>query len=232
MATSKKISAPSADAFVRFSLGAVEVAAADALRESTDNEILSAQAVYDLLFVKHGVTVAALLPRKADDAKRTNEEAAQYDFARRFHAVVRCGADVAAKLFDGNVKGDVILQRAGISRKTGAAYKPQAKRQITQSIFNSDDWGAFVKRMATIGEARGIAAKVAAGEMSEADAEAAGKRGTGTKNPLRTRAMDTAATLCKILRTDVEKHDGSFDAKVGQKMAALISDIMSANGFK
>jgi hypothetical protein len=214
---------------VRFSLGAVEIAAADAWREATDNEVVSAEAVYDLLFKGHGVTVAALLPRKADD-KRSNEEAAQYDFARRFHAVWRCGADVAAKLFDANVKGEVVLQRAGISRKSGKAYKPQAKRQLIQSIFNTEDWGGFIKRMAAIDEARGIAAKVAAGEMTEAEADEAGKRGASSKKTDLKQFQDRMADVIKGLRKDPEKQDGTMSPDVMSKLAVAFADIMKANG--
>jgi hypothetical protein len=225
-----EVAAPVAAPLVRFSLGAAEVAAADAWRKATDDEVVSAEAVYDLLFKAHGVTVAALLPRKTDDPARSNEEAAQFDFAKRFHAVWRCGADVAAKLFDANVKGSVVLQRAGISRKTGKAYKPQTKRQLTTSIYNTDDWGAFVKRMAAIDEARGIAAKVEAGEMTEAEADEAGKRGASSKKTDLKQFQDRMTDVIKGLRKDPEKQDGSISPDVMSKLAVAFADIMKANG--
>lgn len=231
MATKTNLKASaSVDALVRFSLGAAEVAAADAWREAGDAEVLSAVAVHNLLFVQHGVTVAALLPRKAEDAKRTNEEAAAYDFARRFHAVRRCGADCAAMLFDANVKGDAVVERAG-TRRDGTAYKPQAKRALIQSIFNSDDWGAFVKRMAAIDADAERAALVAAGAMTEAEAEAGDKRGTATKNSDRVKVQNRMADVIKLLRKDVEKQDGSIAPDTAAKMAAAFADVLSAYGM-
>lgn len=223
-------SSVAADAMVRFSIGAAEIAAADAWRVAGDAEVLSAVQVYDLLFVQHGVTIAALLPRKADDAKRSNEEAAAYDFARRFHAVRRCGAEAAAQLFDANVKGDAVIQRAGVKRD-GTAYKPQAKRAVIQSIFNTEDWGGFVKRMAAIAADRDVAAKVAAGEMSEADAEAAGKRGTGTKKSQRELVQARVGDAVKVLRRDAEKQDGSIAPDVMEKFAAYLVDGLKSYGL-
>jgi len=230
MTTQKKTSAP-VENFIRFSIGADEIAVADAAREADTKSVLSLKAMHDLVVTRHGVDLSALLPRKSDAAPLSNEQAAGRDFARRFHAVRRCGAECAAALADANVKGDTVLQRAGVT-STGTAYTPQAKRQIVQSIYNSDDWGLFVARLIKFGKAADIEKAVAAGEMTEDEAAQAGKRGTQTKNPLKTRALDAAATLCKILRTSAEKHDGSFDPKAGEKVAALISDIMSSNGFK
>jgi hypothetical protein len=231
MATKTNLkSSVSADALVRFSIGAAEVAAADAWREAGDAEVMSAVAVHNLLFVQHGVTIAALLPRKADDAKRTNEEAAAYDFARRFHAVRRCGAECAAMLFDANVKGDTVVERAGM-RRDGTAYKPQAKRALIQSIFNTDDWGAFVKRMAAIDADVERAALVAAGEMTEAEAEAGAKRGTGTTKSDREKVQNRMADVIKLLRKDVEKQDGSIAPDVAEKMAAAFSDVLKSYGM-
>ena len=114
MSTSKKnTSSP-----VRFSVGAAEIAAADAWRDSQGAEQRSALAVYNLLFGSvdaggHGVTLKALRKLEAGDT-RTNEESAGYDFALRFFAVIFCGADNAGMLFDANVKGDVMMRRAGL----------------------------------------------------------------------------------------------------------------------
>lgn len=220
---------------VRYSVGAAELAlAADAARADAA-DAKSAVAIFDLIFGDfpkgHGVTLHDLRKLNTGE-RRSNSEAAAYAFTRHFHALRRCGADCAAKLLDANIKGETILQKDGINPHTLAAYKPQSKRQILQSIYNSDDWGAFVSRMAAIAEARDKAAKVAAGLITEAEADAPAKRGTGSKKTERERVLKMVSDLCTLLRKSVDKRDGSVDAEVGAAFATVISDQASAHGFK
>ncbi len=247
--------AASAVVSVRYSVGAAELAlAADAaLADAASAE--SAVAIFDLIFGDfpkgHGVTLRDLRKLESGE-RRDNQEASAWHFTRRFHAVRRCGPEVAEKLFDANVKGETLLQKAGINPMTLAAYKPQTKRQILQSIFNSDDWGRFLGKMADIAAARGRAAKIAAqldalaeagadaavieatGKAAEAaaDAEAAKKRGTGSKKTWNDQVRDKVNDTIKSLRRDPEKVDASIDLETAKKFATYLVDGLSQFGIK
>lgn len=229
------IDAASAAVSVRYSVGAAELAlAADAARADAA-DAKSAVAIFDLIFGDfpkgHGVTLHDLRKLNTGE-RRSNSEAAAYAFTRHFHALRRCGADCAAKLLDANVKGETILQKDGINPNTLAAYKPQSKRQILQSIYNSDDWGAFVSRMAAIAAARDKAAKVAAGLITEAEAEAPAKRGKPADRPMNDKVRDKVNETIKMLRRDPEKMDASIDPETAKKFAAYLVDGLSAFGIK
>lgn len=227
MSTPKK----NTTSLVRFSVGAAEVAAADAWRDSQGAEQRSALAVYNLLFGPvdaggHGVTLKALRKLEAGDT-RTNEESAGYDFALRFFAIIFCGADNAGMLFDANVKGDVMMRRAGL-KSTGLPYAEKCKRDFKMD-FQGKEFPAFVKRMAAIAGDLEIEAKIAAGELTAADAE---KRGASNKSTDLERAIKKGSEYVSMLRKDIDKRDGSLSHDVAIKVAKLIADILSANGIK
>jgi hypothetical protein len=216
---------------VRFSIGAAEIAAADAWRDSQGAEQRSALAVYNLLFGPvdaggHGVTLKAL--RKLEDGEtRSNEENAGYHFALRFYAVIFCGADNAHMLFDANIKGDVMMRRAGL-KSTGVPYAEKCKRDF-KTDFQGKEFPAFVKRMAAIAGDLEIEAKIAAGELTAADA---GKRGKSNTSTDLERAIKKGSEYVSMLRKDIDKRDGSLSHETATKVAKLISDILSANGIK
>lgn len=229
MATSKKVSSPVVSPAatvaddIRFTIGAAEIGAAENWLEATVKVEDALSAFFDRVIVAHRINLSDLDPVEKGKA-RTNEAAAAHTFVRGLYVIKCVGHECAALMADKNVPGDRVLQPL--------KRKPQTKRQLIQSVTGGNGWGVFVKSLKDEALRRDVAAKVAAGEMTEEDAAKAGKRGAATKNPLKTRALNAAATLCKILRTDAEKHDGSFDPKIGEKAAALISDVMSSNGFK
>jgi hypothetical protein len=214
---------------VRFSVGAAEIAAADAWRDSQGAEQRSALAVYNLLFGPvdaggHGVTLKALRKLEAGDT-RSNEESAGYDFALRFFAVIFCGADNAGMLFDANVKGDVMMRRAGL-KSTGLPYAEKCKRDFKMD-FQGKEFPAFIKRMAAIAGDLEIEAKIAAGEAVEAE-----KRGADARSTDLERAVKKGAEYIKMLRKDIDKRDGSLSHETATKVAKLIGDILSSNGIK
>ena len=245
MATLKNTTAAPADVLVRFSVGEAELSVAADAAQADAASAESAVAIYDLIFGDfpkgHGVTLQALR-KLGTGERRSNEDAAAWQFVRRFHAIRRCGQEIADKLQDANVKGDALLQKAGVNPMTMAAYKPQAKRQIVQSIYNTDDWGKFLGKMAEIAAARGRAAKIAALvdageaaaviEAAEAAAEAGEKRGTKSTKTEMERVLAKVGEVIKLLRRDAEKRDGSIDLEVSQKLAAYLADGLNAYGIK
>jgi hypothetical protein len=223
--------AAAADVVVRFSIGAAEVAAADAWRAAGAEEVGAAVRFYRVLFGSiadggHEGDIAALLPFK-DGAKRSNEQQAFFDFAQRLYLVYKCGADLAAVLKDANVKGDAMVQRPGV-KADGSAYKPQAKRALRDSLLGKE-WGAFVRRLVEIKDGAELSARIEAGEVKEG--EGGGGAARSTKSD-RERAIAKVNEAVKILRKDVEKADGSIAPDVAAKVAALLVDVMSANGLK
>lgn len=215
---------------VRFTFGANELRVADEARGADAADAKSAVAMFDLLFSDdgHAVPFSAFRKLSAGEA-RTNEEQAGWQFVQLFHAVRRCGAGCAAKLFDANVKGDEVLQREGVNPNTLAAYKPQPKRQIKQTIFGTTDFGAFIKRMESIAAARDLAAKIAAGEVKEGEAP---KGADVSKKSDRQYVVDKIGEVVKRLNKDVEKLDGSIAPDVARKAAMALLDVLSMNGIK
>jgi hypothetical protein len=235
MSTSKKSllssAAPAEDVVVRFSIGANEVAVADAWRAAGDAEVGAAVRFYRVLFGSvadggHEGDIAALLPFK-DGAKRSNEQQAFFDFAQRLYLVLKCGVDLAAVLKDANVKGDTMVQRPGV-KADGSAYKPQAKRALRDSLLGKE-WGAFVRRLVEIKGTAELQARIDAGEVKEGEAVKGAARSTKSD---RQRVIDKVGEVVKILRKDVEKADGSISPDVAAKVAAMLVDALSANGLK
>ena len=228
MSTSKKTASP----LVRFSVGANEVAVADAWRVAGDAEIGAARKFYDVLFGSidnggHAGDMAALLPFK-DGAKRSNEQQAFYDFAQMMYLVLKCGADLAAILKDANVKGDTMVQRPGL-KADGSAYKPQAKRALRDTLLGSKDWGAFVRRLVSIKDAEEYSAAVEAGEVKEGEA-VKGAKASGKSD--REYVIAKVGDLVKRLSKDVEKLDGSIAPDVARKLAAYLADGLKTYGIK
>lgn len=218
MATSKNTASAlksSAADLVRFTLGANEIAAADAFREAKDGEVSAALGFYRAVIVRHDVDLAALKP-VAKGERRSNEAQAAFDFVRRAYAVYKCGSACAAALFDANVKGAAVLQRAGLNAY-GVPFKPQDKRSMVQTIFGSKDWGAFVKRM----------------EMLASDGEDAdGARGASTRKTDKEYILDRVTAVISRLNRDVEKHDGSVPVDVAPKLAKALGDTLASFGIK
>lgn len=217
---------------VRFSIGADEVRVADAWRAAGDAEIGAAVQFYRVLFAPvseggHEGDIAALLPFK-DGAKRSNEQAAFFDFAQRMYLILKCGADLATVLLDRNVDGKVEVQRPGL-KANGSPYKPQAKRALKDTLLGSKDWGAFVRRLVEIKDTADLQARIDAGEVKEGEAVKGAARSTKSD---RQRVIDKVGEVVKILRKDVEKADGSIAPDVAAKVAAMLVDALSANGLK
>lgn len=234
MTTSKKISAVvSSDvaALVRFSVGAAEVTLADAARNAGKDEAEAFRAFYDRVIVKHQLPFSAILPRAKDAERRSNEEQAAYDFAIRMFYTYLFGADIAAKIADRNVKGDTVLPISQFLNRLGKPYKDQPKRSITQS-FGGTPWKDFVNRLAAMAADDAVTAKIAAGEMTEAEAEAAGKRGKPSTKTDREYAIAKAGELIKRMSKDVENQDGSMDPEVMKKFAAYLADGLKTYGIK
>jgi hypothetical protein len=261
MSTSKKVAAPAAIEaaaefvpVVRYGIGALELSVAADAAQADAASVESAVAIFDLIFGDfpkgHGVTLRDLRKLETGE-RRDNQETSAWHFVRRFHAIRRCGLEIADKLADANVKGDAILQKAGVNPMTMAAYKPQTKRQIIQSIYNTDDWGRFLGKMAEVAAARDRKAKItaqmdalieagaddavieAAGKAAEiaADAEATKKRGA-SRRPLNDRVRDKVNEVIKSLRQDPEKMDASIDLETAKKFAAYLVDGLKIYGIK
>lgn len=228
MSTSKKTASP----LVRFSVGANEVAVADAWRVAGDAEIGAARKFYNVLFGSidnggHAGDMAALLPFK-DGAKRSNEQQAFYDFVQMMYLVLKCGADLAAVLKDANVKGDTMVQRPGL-KADGSAYKPMSKRALRDTLLGSKDWGAFVRRLVAIKDVEEYSAKVAMGEVEEGEA-VKGAKASGKSD--REYVIGKIGEVVKRLSKDVEKLDGSIAPDVARKAALALADVLSMNGIK
>lgn len=241
MTTSKKSllssAAPAADVVVsapvvRFSIGANEVAVADAWREAGAEEVGAAVRFYRVLFGSvadggHEGDIAALLPFK-DGAKRSNEQQAFFDFAQRLYLVYKCGADLAAVLKDANVKGEVLVQRPGV-KADGSAYKPQAKRALRDSLLGKE-WGAFVRRLVEIKDRAELSARIEAGEIKE------GEGGGGANKSNKTGLQRAVAKVNDAIKSfnreaDAEKADGSVDPLQAAKVAAMLLDVLVAQGW-
>lgn len=236
MSTSKKSllssAAPAADAVVRFSIGAAEVAAADAARDAVANEAEAFRAFYNSVVVAHQLPFSAILPREKDAPRRSNEEQAAYDFALRMFWVYLFGADIAAKMVDRNVDGKTVLPISQFINRLGKPYKDQPKRSI-QSSFGGKPWKEFVSRLCELEAADELAMKIATGELTEAEAEAAGKGANkSTKSGLE-RAIAKVNDAIKSFNreADAEKGDGSVDPLQAAKVAAMLLDVLVAQGW-
>lgn len=236
MSTQKKTASAlksSAADMVRFSIGVAEVAAADAARDARGNEAEAFRAFYDRVVVKHQLPFSAILPREKDAPRRSNEEQAAYDFALRMFWVYLFGADIAAKIADRNVKGDVVLPISQFLNRLGKPYKDQPKRSI-QSSFGGTPWKDFVQRLAALAKDDELARKIATGELTEAEAEAAGKRGANKSDKTgleRAVAKVNDAIKSFNREADAEKADGSVDPLQARKVAAMLLDVLASQGW-
>jgi len=224
--------APVAETLVRFSVGAAEILAADTARGAGENEAVAFRSFYDQVVVAHALPLGALLPRGKDEARRSNEEQAAYDFGIKMFYTYMFGADIAAQIADRNVKADTVLGlSAFISKATGKPYKDQPKRSVMQS-FGGGAWKFFVGRLCDLAADDEKAAKVAAGLMTEAEAEAGEKRGTKSTSTEMQRVLNKIGEVIKLLRRDAEKRDGSIDLEISQKLAAYLADGLNSYGIK
>lgn len=212
MSTPKKTEAP----FVKFVMGADEIGAANALREAKDGEVSAAVAFYRTVIVRHDVDLSALKPRAKDAPPLTNAQVAARDFVRHVYAVMACGEETAKALFDANVKGDAIVQRAGLRKSDGRPYAAQAKRQVIQTIFGSD-WSAFVKRMA---------------EIDNAGEEADAKRDKPTPKSDAAFVLDRVGAAIARMRKAAEKLDGTVPYDAAPKLAKELADVLARYGIK
>ena len=224
--------APAADVLVRFSVGAAEILAADAARGAGENEAVAFRSFYETVVVAHALPLDALLPRGKDEDRRSNEEQAAYDFGVKMFYSYMFGADIAAQMADRNVKADTVLGlSAFISKATGKPYKDQAKRAVAQS-FGGTPWKLFVGRLFDLAADDEKTAKIAAGLMTEAEAEAGEKRGKPSTSTEMQRVLNKIGEVIKLLRRDAEKRDGSIDLDVSQKLAAYLADGLNVYGIK
>jgi len=231
MATLKNTTAAPANVLVRFSVGAAEILAADEARGAQENEAVAFRSFYDQVVVAHALPLDALLPRTKDQERRSNEEQAAYDFGIKMFYTYLFGADIAAQLADRNIKADTVLGLSAFLSSKGKPYKDQAKRAVAQS-FGGTPWKEFVGRLFDLAADDEKAAKIAAGLMTEAEAEAGEKRGTKSTSTEMQRVLNKIGEVIKLLRREAEKRDGSIDLEVSQKLAAYLADGLNAYGIK
>ena len=231
MATLKNTTAAPADVLVRFSVGAAEILAADTARGAQENEAVAFRSFYEQVVVAHALPLDALLPRTKDQERRSNEEQAAYDFGIKMFYTYMFGADIAAQLADRNVKADTVLGLSAFISSKGKPYKDQAKRAVAQS-FGGTPWKEFVGRLFDLAADDEKAAKIAAGLMTEAEAEAGEKRGTKSTKTEMERVLAKVGEVIKLLKREPEKRDGSIDLEVSQKLAAYLADGLNAYGIK
>lgn len=210
MTTSKKTTTP-----VRFSAGAAEILAADALRDATQSEATAFKSFYESVVVVHDLPLAALKSMPAGE-KRSNEYQAAYDFGRRMFWIATFGVAIADKIADANVKGDAVLPLSSVIGRNGLPYRDQPKRAVQQSFGGSKGWGLFVSRLLEIENAGGEDAK----------------RGTGTKSSDAKYIADRINAVIGRLRRDAEKFDGSVSVDVAPKFILALTGICAAQGIK
>lgn len=227
--SAKKVVSAAAE-LVRFSVGANEIALADAARNAKEGSAVAFKRFYDDVIVAHDVPLSALKPLPKGKT-RSNVEAAAYDFGKRVFYVMLFGADITAQLYDKNVGRDTILPLSQFIGKTGKPYKDQAKHAV-QASFGGTPWKEFVSALEALEADRLITAKVEAGEMTQADADAAGKRGTGKTSTDKEYAIARLGDVIKRMSKDVEKHDGSLTPDVMTKLAAYLVDGLATYGLK
>jgi hypothetical protein len=231
MATSKKVSSVPASNVVRFSVGEKEIALANAARNAIGNEALAFRDFYKLIVVDHELPISALMPREKDAGRRSNVEQAAYDFAINAFYTYKFGADIAMAIGDKNVKPDTVLPISQFIGKNGKPYADQTKRAITQS-FGGTPWKLFVSRLADLLAGDTIDAKLAAGEMTQEEADAAGKRGKPVTKSRQEKVVAMVAELCKMLRKEAGGNDGGFDHEKAKAFAEIVSKEASAHGFR
>jgi hypothetical protein len=200
---------------VRFSAGAAEYAAADALRAAKGKEVTAFKTFYDAVIKPHDVPLAALGSQKAGE-KRSNEAQAAYDFTRRMFWVATFGKDIADKIADANTKGDTELDLSGVIGRNGLPMKAQTKRQITQSFGGAQGWGAFVARLKEIAD------------MGGADVER--KKGEAATDAQY--VIDRMIAIAKRLGKGAEKLDGSIEYDAAPKLAMALLDTCKKYGLK
>lgn len=223
--------AETAETLVRFSVGAAEILAADTARRAGEDEAVAFRSFYETVVVAHALPLGALLPRGKDEARRSNEEQAAYDFGVKMFYTYLFGADIAAQLADRNVKADTVLGLSAFINRKGRAYKDQAKRAVAQS-FGGTPWKEFVGRLFDLAADDEKAAKVAAGLMTEAEAEAGEKRGKPSTKTEMERVLAKVGEVIKLLNRDAEKRDNSIDLEVSKKFAAYLTDGLNVYGIK
>ncbi len=209
MTTRKNTSTP-----VRFSAGAAEILAADALRDATQSEATAFKAFYDAVIKAHDVPLAAFKSMPAGE-KRSNEYQAAYDFGRRMFWIATFGVAIADKIADANVKGDVVLPLSSVIGRNGLPYRDQPKRAVQQSFGGSKGWGMFVSRLIEI--------ENAGGEDT--------KRGAGTKSSDAKYIADRLNAVIGRLRRDAEKFDGSVSVDVAPKFVLALTGICKSHGI-
>ena len=209
MTTRKNTSAP-----VRFSAGAAEILAADALRDATQAEATTFKAFYETVVKAHDVPLAAFEPKKAGET-RSNEYQAAYDFGRRMFWIATFGVAIADKIADANVKGDTVLPLSDVIGRDGLPYKDQEKRKVQQSFGGSKGWGVFVSRLKLIENAGG------------ADA----KRGAGVKSSDAGYIKERVNAILGRMARDAEKFDGSVSVDIAPKFSKALMDTCAMYGI-
>lgn len=211
MAT-RKNAAPSV---VKFSVGEVELAAANALREAGEKEVSAFKAFHDTVIVPHDVPLAALLPRKNGE-KRSNVETAAYDFTVALYWVVKFGQDIAARMLDANVKGDTVMPVSAFISGNGRPYADQTKSQLKQSFGpGSSYWVKFVQRLQAIA-------------ATGADVQRKAGTRAGDAEYIAARVNDIVARLKKLDKA--ENCDGSVDPVTAARFAAALLDTCKNYG--
>lgn len=231
MAISENVSSVPASNVVRFSVGEKEIALANAARNAIGNEALAFRDFYKLIVVDHELPISALMPREKNAGRRSNIEQAAYDFAINAFYTYKFGADIARAIGDKNVKPDTVLPISQFIGKNGKPYADQTKRAITQS-FGGTPWKMFVSRLADLLAGDAIDAKLAAGEMTQEEADAAGKRGKPVTKSRQEKVVAMVAELCKMLRKGAGDKDGDFDHEKAKAFAEIVSKEASEHGFR
>ena len=226
-----KLTSVPASNVVRFSVGEMEIGLANAARNAVGNEAIAFRDLYKHIVGGHELPISALMPRAKDDGKRSNEEQAAYDFAINIFYTYKFGAAIASQLADKNTKADAVMPISQFIGATGRPYADQSKRAILQS-FGGKPWKDFVARLSSIADADAKAAMVAAGEMTQEEADAAKKRGAVSTKTRQEKVVAMVTELCKMLRKDAGDNDGAFDHEKAKAFAALVSKAASDNGFR
>ncbi len=217
MTTRKNTSAP-----VRFSAGAAEILAADALRDATQAEATTFKAFYEGVVKAHDLPLAAFEPKKAGET-RSNEYQAAYDFGRRMFWIATFGVAIADKIADANVKGDAVLPLSSVIGRDGMPYKDQEKRKVQQSFGGSKGWGVFVSRL------KEIEARLNAHAALDAAVES---RTKPTKKTDKLFVTEEMGKIIKRLAKPAEKLDGSIPHDVAPKFGKALIDLCAAFGIK
>ena len=231
MATSKKVSSVPASNVVRFSVGEKEIALANAARNATENEALAFRDFYKLIVVDHELPMSAIAPRAKDAPRRSNEDQAAYDFSIAIFYTYTFGADIAGVLLDKNTKKDLLLPLSQFLTKLGKPYTDQTVQAVRAS-FGNKPYKAFCAKLAAMAASDATDAKLAAGEMTQEEADAVGKRGKPVTKSRQEKVVAMVTELCKMLRKDAGDNDGGFDHEKAKAFAEIVSKEASAHGFR